>query len=102
GLAIVIESVGGNGFGEPRPYVVTEDRWAGRLAVTDFTSPVEPLARVRVPKHFNPRSPQERRDLASQLRNVDIDRGDRRARGRNRAAAADDAELDELRAQLRR
>jgi ATP-dependent RNA helicase HelY len=101
GLAIVIESVGGSGFGEPRPYVVTEDRWAGRLAVTDFPTPVEALARVRVPKHFNPRSPQERRDLATQLRNVDVDRGERRARTRNRPAADDD-ELDALRAQMRR
>ena len=30
----------------------------------DFPTPVEPLARVRVPKHFNHRSPQARRDLA--------------------------------------
>jgi ATP-dependent RNA helicase HelY len=99
GLAIVLEPIN-TGFGEPRPFLLTEDRWAGRLAITDFSAPVEPLGRVRVPKHFNPRSPQERRDLASQLRTVEIDRSHPR-RSRN-SAAADDAELDALRGQLRR
>ena len=29
------------GFGEPRPLVLTEDRWAGRSAPVDFPTPVE-------------------------------------------------------------
>ena len=45
--------------------MLTEDRWAGRISAGEFPAPVEPLARVRVPKHFNHRSPQERRDLAA-------------------------------------
>jgi ATP-dependent RNA helicase HelY len=98
GLAIVLEP-GNGGFGEPRPLVLTEDRWAGRLAASDFSSPVEPLARVRVPKHFNHRSPQERRDLATKLRTIEVDRH-RPARSRN-AATVDDAEVATLRAQLR-
>ena len=67
GLAVVLDP-GAGGFGEPRPLVLTEDRWAGRIAAGDFAAPVEALARVRVPKHFNHRSPQERRDLAAALR----------------------------------
>jgi ATP-dependent RNA helicase HelY len=98
GLAIVLDP-GNGGFGEPRPLVLTEDRWAGRLAAGDFSTPVEPLARVRVPKHFNHRSPQERRDLAAQLRNIEVDR-QRPARSRN--AAVDDDEVTSLRAELRR
>jgi ATP-dependent RNA helicase HelY len=98
GLAIVLDP-GNAGFGEPRPLVLTEDRWAGRLGATEFTGPVEPLGRVRVPKHFNHRSPRERRDLATQLRTVDADRG-RPSRSRN--AAADDHELVDLRARMRR
>jgi ATP-dependent RNA helicase HelY len=85
---------------EPRPLVLTEDRWAGRIAAGDFATPVDVLARVRVPKHFNHRSPAERRDLASSLRNIGLDRaGPRR---RRRAAGGEDAELADLRAQLRR
>jgi ATP-dependent RNA helicase HelY len=103
GLAVVLDPDTG-GFGEPRPLVLTEDRWAGRVPSSDFAAPVEPVARVRVPKHFNHRSPQERRDLAATLRNAvsrgDVDRAARRpARAR---AAADDAELVSLRHALRR
>jgi ATP-dependent RNA helicase HelY len=100
GLAVVLDS-GTAGFGEPRPLVLTEDRWAGRISSGDFAEPVEPLTRVRVPKHFNHRSPQERRDLASLLRSAagEVD-GHRRA-GRRRADASDDAELARLRERMR-
>ncbi|MEV6522765.1 DEAD/DEAH box helicase [Longispora sp. NPDC051575] len=101
GLAIVIDP-GVGGFGDPRPLIVTEDRWAGRIPATDFTSPVEPLGHIRVPKHFNPRSPQDRRDLVSSLRNVEISQSARRGARRARSGAADDRQLDELRRALRR
>jgi ATP-dependent RNA helicase HelY len=101
GFAVVLDN-GSAGFGEPRPLVLTEDRWAGRISSGDFGEPVEPLARVRVPKHFNHRSPQERRDLASLLRSAagEVD-GPRRSR-RGRSAAADDAELARVRERMRR
>ena len=105
GLAVVLDP-GVGGFGEPRPLVLTEDRWAGRLAGGEFTSAVETLARLRVPKHFNHRSPQERRDLAASLRQVALPPGTARA-GRARGAAAgrgtgDDAEIAELRRAMRK
>jgi ATP-dependent RNA helicase HelY len=88
--------------GEPRPLVLTEDRWAGRLSLVDFPSPVQPLTRVRVPKHFDHRSPQARRDLASTLRNaraaVPAAAGGRRRSG---SAADQDREVQRLRQQLR-
>jgi ATP-dependent RNA helicase HelY len=99
GLAIVLDP-GVGGFAEPRPMVLTEDRWAGRISVTDFTVPVEALGRVRVPKHFNQRSPAERRDLASTLRTAEL-QGDVRRPARGRRAAADDRELERLRHDLR-
>ncbi|GAA2619800.1 DEAD/DEAH box helicase [Dactylosporangium fulvum] len=108
GLAIVIDpGTSGRGFGEPRPLVLTEDRWAGRISAGDFTSPAEPLGRVRVPKQFNYRSAQDRRDLAAQLHRLDLDpaarQSDRGPRGRSRnVAAADDHELEMLRSALRR
>ena len=98
GLAVVIDP--GNGFAEPRPLVLTENRWAGRIPAADFIAPVEALARVRVPRKFNPRSPQARRDLASSLRNADVEPGRRRIR--RRSLAADDQRLADLREELRR
>jgi ATP-dependent RNA helicase HelY len=100
GLAIVLDP-GVGGFAEPRPLVLTEDRWAGRISVTDFSAPIEALGRVRVPKHFNQRSPAERRDLASSLRNAQV-QGDLRRPDRARRAAADDRELERLRHELRK
>ncbi len=55
--------------GGPRPYVVTADRQARRLALIDFPTPVVALTRLKVPKSFNGRNPQMRKDLAATLRN---------------------------------
>ncbi|WP_018352445.1 DEAD/DEAH box helicase [Longispora albida] len=101
GLAVVIDP-GVSGFGDPKPLIVTEDRWAGRIPAADFTSPVEPLGHLRIPKHFNPRSPQDRRDLVSTMRNTEIEPAARRRARRARTAAADDRRLEELRRELRR
>ncbi len=54
--------------GGPRPYVVTAERQARRLAMMDFPTPVAAVSRLKVPKSFNGRNPQMRRDLASALR----------------------------------
>jgi ATP-dependent RNA helicase HelY len=55
---------------------------------------------VRLPRNFNARSPQARRDLASSLRNLGLEDDAGRPR-RGRAAAADDAEIARLRAAIR-
>ncbi|MDQ1698057.1 MAG: ATP-dependent helicase HelY [Frankiaceae bacterium] len=101
GLAVVIDPVGGVGVGDPRPVVLTADRQVKRLSVVDFPTPVEAVSRVRLPRNFNPRSPQARRDLASSLRNLGLQDEPARAR-RGRAAAADDNEIARLRAAIRR
>jgi ATP-dependent RNA helicase HelY len=100
GLAVVLDP-GITDLAEPRPLVLTEDKWAGRLGAVDFPAPVSALARVRVPKNFNHRSPHARRDLAATLRNarVEHDLGARRVR--QRSAAADDPVLHDLRQALR-
>jgi ATP-dependent RNA helicase HelY len=101
GMAIVVEPDSGTDDAGPRPMVVTADRQLKRLAASDFTSPIAPLGRVRVPRNFNARSPQARRDLVASLRNLDIDT--RNAKGsKQRAAAADDLEIARLRAAIRR
>jgi ATP-dependent RNA helicase HelY len=101
GVAVVIDP-GVHPMADPRPLVLTEDRWAGRLSVADFPSAVEPLARLRVPRHFNHRSPAERRDLAATLRNArpDYSAADARPR-RSRGLAADDSEIARLRVRIR-
>ncbi|RBY90139.1 RNA helicase [Blastococcus sp. TBT05-19] len=101
GLAVVLDP-GISDLADPRPLVLTEDKWAGRLGSVDFPTPVEALARVKVPKNFNHRSPHARRDLASTLRNarVENDLGARRIK-KGRSAAADDPVLADLRQALR-
>src|SRR5687768_1298302 len=100
GLAVVLDP-GITDLADPRPLVLTEDKWAGRLASIDFPTPVSSLARVKVPKNFNHRSPHARRDLAATLRNarVENDLGARRIK--HRSAAADDPVLADLRQALR-
>ena len=66
GYAVVLDP--GLAGPEPRPSVLTAERQARRLALTDFPTPVVALTRLRVPRGFNPRNPQARRDLASALR----------------------------------
>ncbi|MBE9376462.1 DEAD/DEAH box helicase [Saccharopolyspora sp. HNM0983] len=98
GLAVVIDP-GLEPMSDPRPLVVTEDRWSGRLSVADFTSPVESLGKIKLPKHVDTRSPKSRRDLASTLRNTGIRTPG--GRTRRRSDATDDAELAQLRKALR-
>ncbi|MEY7971850.1 DEAD/DEAH box helicase [Saccharomonospora xinjiangensis] len=97
GLAVVVDP-GVDQFDEPRPVVVTEDRWAGPLSLSDFPAPVEPLGRLKLPKHVELRSPKTRRDVAASLRNLGL-RPPRRTKWRSDAHS--DPELADLRRQLR-
>ena len=105
GLAVVLDpGLGGHaGRDEPRPLVLNEDRWAGRLSVSDFPAAVTPLGRMRLPKRVDHRSPQVRRDLASSLRNTGIQapQESRKRHGGGAGGAAGDPELDTLRRALR-
>jgi ATP-dependent RNA helicase HelY len=100
GLAVVLDP-GITDLADPRPLVLTEDKWAGRLGSIDFPNPVSALARVRVPKHFNHRSPHARRDLAATLRNARVENDLGARRTKQRSAAADDPILEDLRRALR-
>jgi len=98
GLAVVLDAGRGAGV-EAHPLLLTEDRWAGRLSSADFPDAVEPVGRLRVPRAFEHRSAQARRDLASALRAAPVEQV---VRGRRRRAAADDEQLAALRVSLRR
>ncbi|MFF3223899.1 DEAD/DEAH box helicase [Nocardia suismassiliense] len=98
GLAVILEPDATPG--DPRPLVLTEDKWAGRVSVADFPVPAEALGHMRLPRRVDHRTAQTRRDLASALRSTGISAPGRPRRGK-RASAADDRELSTLRRSLR-
>jgi ATP-dependent RNA helicase HelY len=99
GLAVVLDP-GVSPRDDPRPLVVTEGRWSGRLSLVDFPVAAEVVGKVRVPKHVNHRSPQERRDLASSLRSLDLPDSTPPRRPKN-GGTDEDEEILALRRQLR-
>ncbi|HTY71279.1 MAG TPA: DEAD/DEAH box helicase [Actinomycetes bacterium] len=98
GWAVVLDP-GLSSGADPRPTVLTSERQVRRLSITDFPSPVEALERLRIPKSFNPRSPQSRRDLAATLRTRVPDRAD--GHRRSSAGVGEDAEIQRLRRALK-
>jgi ATP-dependent RNA helicase HelY len=99
GLAVVLDP-GVHALDDPRPLVVTESRWSGRLSLVDFPAPVDVLGTVKVPKYVNHRSPQERRDLASSLRALEISEPEP-VRGKRPGPDEGDDEIAGLRRALR-
>ncbi|KAA0092312.1 RNA helicase [Mycolicibacterium sp. P1-18] len=66
GLAVVLEPAGDGD--DPRPLVLTEDRWAGRISSTDFSGSSLRVGSMTLPKRVEHRQPRVRRDVASALR----------------------------------
>ena len=87
---------------EPRPLVLTEDRWAGRLSLADFPEPVAALGTMKLPRKMDHRVPRLRRDLANALRETGIEPPTRSGSARRRRGAEnEDPELASLRRALR-
>jgi ATP-dependent RNA helicase HelY len=102
GVAVVLDPGVRSDRDGPRPFVLTVDRQARRLSLVDFPTPTEPLMRLRIPRTFNPRSPQQRRELAVVLRDRTRDLpGGREAPNAPRGRLADNPEIARLRAELR-
>jgi ATP-dependent RNA helicase HelY len=102
GLAVVIDP--GTSGDEPRPYVVTADRQARRLAMMDFPVPVASIGRLRIPKSFNGRNPAQRRELANALRSRADSFATPERRTKQRESFSDtptDREIGRLRADLK-
>jgi len=68
GLAVVLEPAGDSD--DPRPLVLTEDRWAGRISSTDFSGSSLRVGSMTLPKRVEHRQPRVRRDVASALRSA--------------------------------
>ncbi|MGV0790958.1 DEAD/DEAH box helicase [Mycolicibacterium sp. XJ1819] len=103
GLAVVLEAA--RDSDDPRPLVLTEDRWAGRISSADYPGASPPLGSMSLPKRVEHRNPKARRDLASALRSaaakLDVHSAKRKRSGAPKEPDVD-PELASLREQLRR
>lgn len=103
GLAVVLEPAQRDSD-DPRPLVLTEHRWAGRISSADYSGASAPLGAMTLPKRVEHRQPRVRRDLASALRSAAADLSLPSVRAGRRAAAPErdiDPELAGLRDELR-
>ena len=102
GLAVVLDPDPDSD--EPRPLVLTEHRWAGRISSADFSGASAKLGRMRLPKRVEHRNPRARRDIASALRSAaaGLDVPSRRGRRSGPSEPDIDPELVSLRDQMRR
>ena len=102
GLAVVLEPARDDD--DPRPLVLSEHRWAGRISAADYSGAAGPMGTMRLPKRVEHRNPRARRDLASALRSAVAGNDIPSARGRRSGPPAEpdiDPELAELRDRVR-
>ncbi|WP_343708419.1 RNA helicase [Mycobacterium sp.] len=101
GLAVVLEPARDDS--DPRPLVLTENRWAGRISSADYSGESAPVGSMSLPKRIEHRQPRVRRDLASALRSAVADLPVSGDRGGKRGESRDtDPELAALREKMRR
>lgn len=99
GLAVVLESA--RDSEDPRPLVLTEHRWAGRISSADYSGATPPVGSMTLPKRVEHRQPRVRRDLASALRSAAAELVLPNTR-RAKEGAVHDPQLATLREELRR
>ena len=96
GLAVVLEP--DRDSADPRPLVLTENRWAGRISSADYTGAAPPLGTMTLPKRVEHRQPRVRRDMASALRSAAAGL-QRPSAARRRGGGGEEPDIDpELRA----
>lgn len=103
GLAVVLEAA--NASEDPRPLVLTENRWAGRISSADYSGVTAPMGSMSLPKRVEHRQPKVRRDLAAALLSAAeglVTTADRSRRGGAAEPADTDPELVALRESMRR
>ncbi|MFC0315515.1 DEAD/DEAH box helicase [Gordonia phosphorivorans] len=98
GLALVLEAA--TVAADPRPLVLVDDGWAGRVGTDDFVNPPEVLGHLRIPRDADTRSGRGRRRLAEALEASGITRPVGRG-GKRKKDGGTDPELARLRAALR-
>jgi ATP-dependent RNA helicase HelY len=68
GLAVVLEPA--RDEDDPRPLVLTEHRWAGRISSADYSGESAKVGTMTLPKRVEHRQPRVRRDVAASLRSA--------------------------------
>ncbi|MFM9378007.1 DEAD/DEAH box helicase [Gordonia sp. VNK21] len=98
GLAVVLEpAVYRN---DPKPLVLVDDGWAGRVGADDFADPPEVLGHLRIPKGADRRSGRGRREIAAALTASGITRPVGRG-GKRKRHDGPDRQLQAMRDRLR-
>ena len=103
GLAVVLEP--DRDSDDPRPLVLTEHRWAGRISSADYSGASAALGSMSLPKRVEHRNPRARRDLASALRSAAAGLDSPSAKRKRSGEPVDrdvDPELAALRERVRR
>jgi ATP-dependent RNA helicase HelY len=100
GLAVVLEPA--RDSTDPRPLVLTENRWAGRISSSDYSGESAPVGSMTLPKRVEHRQPRVRRDLASALRSAGAGLSVPGNRGKRNESRDTDPELASLREKMRR
>lgn len=96
GLAVVLEPA--HDLDDPRPVVLTADKWSGRVSAADFPEPARVLGALKLPKRLDHHTARARRDIASALRSTGIVAPGRKKRNK---AGSSDAEVTRLRKAIR-
>jgi ATP-dependent RNA helicase HelY len=99
GLAVVLEA--DHDPTDPRPLVLTENRWAGRISSADYSDAAAPLGSMTLPKRVEHRQPRVRRDVASALRSAAAGLTTPGRKGRRGNEPGEDPELRMLRDEIR-
>ena len=102
GYAIVITRAESNT--DPRIGILTEDNQQRTASAREFTGLIEPVSYIKIPKKITLKTPKERRDAVSRMRQALIDERPPRKLGNTPIATRhNDAQekLDTLRTQLR-
>ena len=99
GLAVVLEP--DRDSTDPRPLVLTENRWAGRISSADYSDAAAPLGSMTLPKRVEHRQPRVRRDVASALRSAAAGLTIPSRKGRRGSESHEDPELRRLRDEIR-
>ena len=102
GYAVVITR--SDSHADPRIGILTEDAHQRTASTRDFEGAVEPVSRIKIPKRLSLKTPKERRDTASRMRQALYDGRAPRALAQQNIPARQnsiDAQLEALQAQLR-
>lgn len=68
GFAVILSR--SDSHDDPRPAILTEDSHLRRLNPQDLEGPIAPVSKIKVSKKFQGKTPKERRDMASRMRDA--------------------------------